>query len=73
MEKYKSALRDCDIALSINSKNEIAYDSRGDVKLALGDKQGACSDYKSAITNGYKQREKYLSSKEGEWCKNMPN
>ena len=73
MEKYKSALRDCDIALSINSKNEIAYDSRGDVKLALGDKQGACSDYKSAITNGYKQREKYLSRKEGGWCKNMPN
>ena len=73
MEKYKNALKDCDIALSINSKNEYAYDSRGDVKLSLGDKIGACSDYKSAITNGYKKREKYLSSKEGAWCRNMTN
>ena len=69
--KFKSALLDCNKALLINSSNSAAYHSRGSVKYALGDKQGACVDYKRAI--GDKEAEKYLSSKEGEWCRNMTN
>mgnify|MGYP002376038231 CR=1 FL=1 len=71
--KYKSALLDCNKSLLINPKNGNTYDSRGDVYFALDDKKGACSDYKNAIANGYKQREKYLKSEEGTWCRNMPN
>mgnify|MGYP001158775770 FL=1 len=71
--KFKKALIDCDQALLLNPKDSYAYDSRGDVKFALGDKKGACSDYKNAISNGYKEREEYLASKEGSWCRNMPN
>ena len=67
MEQLESALEDCDEALLINSKYEYAYDLRGDVRLALGDKKGACTDYKNAIANGYKPRKKYLSRKEGAW------
>ena len=73
MKKYHSALSDCDKALSLNSKDEYAYDSRGDVRFALGDKKGACDDYKNAIANGYQPREKYLASEEGAWCRNMPD
>ena len=73
MERYKSALADCNKSLSINSKDGNTYDSRGDVNFALGNVEGACSDYKNAIANGYKQREKYLESDEGTWCRNMSN
>ena len=71
--KFKKALIDCDQALLLNPKDSYAYDSRGDVKFALGDKEGACIDYKNAISNGYKEREGYLASEEGSWCRNMPN
>ena len=71
MGKYKSALPDCNKSLLINPKDGNTYDSRGDVNFALGDKKGACSDYKNAIANGYKLREKYLVSDECAWCRNM--
>ena len=71
MEYYESALEDCDKALLINSKYKYAYDLRGDVRFLLGDKKGACTDYKNAIANGYKPRKKYLSSRKGKWCRNM--
>ena len=48
-----------------------AYNSRGDINFALGNKKLACSDYKNAIANGYKSKEKYLESDEGSWCRNM--
>ena len=73
MEKYKSALTDCNKSLLINPKDGNSYDSRGDVNFALGDKKGACVDYKYAIANGNKQRKKYLKSDEGAWCRNMPD
>ena len=73
LEQYKRALPDCNEALSINSNDGKIYNSRGDVKFALGDKKGACDDYKNAIANGYKPREKYLESEEGAWCRNMPD
>ena len=66
-------LIDCNKALSINSNNKYAYDSRGDVRIKLGDKKGVCSDYKNAIANGFKPAETYLDSKEGAWCRNMPD
>ena len=73
MKRYKSALTDCNKSLLINPKDGNTYDSRGDVNFALGDKKGACSDYKNAIANGDKTTEKYLASEEGAWCRNMPN
>ena len=39
---------DCNKSIAINPKYVFAYDSRGDIKTALGDKIGACADYKKA-------------------------
>ena len=73
--KYKSrnmndAVKNCNKALEINPKNSFALDTRGAIKHYIGDRDGACIDYKNACTNGYKKREKYLASEAGEWCKN---
>ena len=69
----KSALKDCNLALKINPNEGYIYDSRGQVRLALGDKRGACYDYKNAVKNGYEEREIYLESEDGKWCQYMQN
>ena len=60
---YKSALKDCNLALKINPNEGYIYDSRGQVRYALGDKKGACYDYKNAIKNGYKKERFILKVK----------
>lgn len=37
-----------DAAIAIDQQYAVAYDNRGLFKSDLGDKQGACSDYKNA-------------------------
>jgi tetratricopeptide (TPR) repeat protein len=50
LEKFDQALDHYNIALSLDPNQAISYKYRGDVHLALGDKQAALADY-----------EKYLS------------
>ena len=71
--KYNSALKDCNLALKINPNEGLIYNSRGEVRYALGDKKGACSDYKNAVKHGYEQRDNYLKSEDGKWCKDIFN
>lgn len=77
---YTKALLDCDKAISLDSKYWQAYDSRGDLRLAMGDTEGACSDYKNAVkfdddpdndpfTYGEKNGKKWLTSDQGNFCK----
>ena len=55
---YRSLLNNLEI-IKIDPKLYYAYDSRGDVKFALGDKKGACADYKETKKHGYKKEDFY--------------
>lgn len=53
---YKGAIADYDLVLSLENIDEdhqkIAYFNRGNSKLTLGDKEGACKDWKTALKLG---------------------
>ena len=46
LEQFDEALKDFDTAIEIEPKNQEAYNNRGWVKYAMGDKKGACKDWK---------------------------
>tara|TARA_Y100001968_G_scaffold46972_1_gene37124 strand:- start:467 stop:1771 length:1305 start_codon:yes stop_codon:yes gene_type:complete len=55
LEKYNNALLDCNKAISINKNkgykyNSYIYNIRGNIKYALGDKEGGCIDYKKSLS-----------------------
>lgn len=68
---YQEALDDCNKGISIDSEYGHAYDSRGEIKFVLNDFIGACSDYKTAIKYNVKEREAWLKSDEGSWCREI--
>ena len=53
-----------------NPDNADSYQFRAYARGRLGDKQGACLDYKKAASLGGKVRV-WLNSSDGEWCKNL--
>ena len=48
MEKYKLAMRDFDQVIKLDPRNIEAYNNRGFAKKGLGDKAGACADWKKS-------------------------
>ena len=42
-----------------------------EAKYLLGDEQGACTDYKKAVSLGSQLAAQWLNSEKGEWCRNM--
>ena len=57
--------------LDINPKSADAYNNRGVSKSRTGDKNGACKDYKKAISLGSKRTENWLKTSRGACCRNM--
>ena len=52
LKLYEEALLDFDKAIELDPKNQEAYNNRGWAKLGLGDKKGACKDWKSSKKMG---------------------
>lgn len=50
LEQYEKALEHYSIALSLNNENLTSYKGRGDVYLALGNKEAALTDYQTYLT-----------------------
>jgi len=55
MNQFELALEDMAMSLDINPKQPDLYFERGDIRLLLGDKQGACYDWRRALSLGHKQ------------------
>jgi len=58
-------------AITINPQYALAYNNRGNAKYGLGDQQGACADYKKAVSLGHQSTAQWLNSAGGAWCRNM--
>ena len=74
LDDLKGALDNYSKAIEINYPIEEKYflfSSRGDIKYEIGDEEGACKDYKLAVSLGDEQTSEWLNSKDGKWCKKM--
>jgi len=71
LKDYESGILDCNKSIAINPKYVYAYDSRGDIKTALGNKIGACSDYKKAKEYGYEKENFYDKNKYSKLVKDL--
>jgi hypothetical protein len=49
------------LSLTKDDDNELAYAKRGEAKLFLEDKKGACEDFAKAKRNGYKEAAELIS------------
>ena len=58
MDKYKEALSDFDEAIRIRPDYAPAFNNRGNVKFLMGDKDGACDDWKRSMEMGNSASEK---------------
>lgn len=62
LKDYVGSIEDCTKAIELNEHNIDAYGIRADSKFELGDKSGACLDWKYAKSQNHKEdleREKY--------------
>ena len=58
--------------IETNPQYALAYTNRGNAKgIGLGDDQGACADYKKAVSLGHQSTAQWLNSAGGAWCRNM--
>lgn len=55
LEKYNKALADFNTAIRLDPENQEAYNNRGWSKKFLGDKDGACKDWKTSKKKGNKE------------------
>ena len=55
LKKYEKALADFNVALNLDPENQEAYNNRGWAKKFLGDKSGACKDWKTSKKKGNKE------------------
>lgn len=58
MQKYKEAIADFDKAIVLSPDYAPAYNNRGNTKFLAGDKEGACSDWKTSMEMGNTASEK---------------
>lgn len=58
MQKYKEAITDFDKAINLSPDYAPAYNNRGNVRFLAGDKEGACSDWKTSMEMGNTASEK---------------
>ena len=83
---YNGAIQDSRKALTFNPEDFSALSTLGRSQYEIGEKTDACSNLKKAVSIGtdniqegisfdyLKQNTKdYLASKEGAWCRNMPD
>ena len=71
MKDYYGAISDFNKVIEIDPKDAKAYNNRGISKSNIGDKKGACDDYKKAISLGSKGTEKWFKTDGADWCRNM--
>jgi tetratricopeptide (TPR) repeat protein len=50
--EHQEALKDYDKIIRLEPENDLAYFNRGNTKLSLGDKKGACADWTQAKSLG---------------------
>ncbi len=65
LQDYQGVIKDCDLALQNDKKNEKAFILRAQAKVKLNDKEGACEDYYKARKYGYKTSDSVMS----QFCK----
>ena len=61
LKDYKGAIEDYTKAIELNSKDGMGYSFRAWCKLQLGDKQGACLDWRKASELGYSDANYFLN------------
>ncbi len=74
LKNYYGAISDYNRVLNIDPSNpriSDVYSNLGLAKYKLGDREGACADYKLAIVKGDQELNKWLISNDGLWCRNM--
>ncbi len=74
LDDLKGALDNYNQAIKINFPIEEKYfwfSRRGDIKYEMGDEEGACNDYKLAVSLGDEETSEWLNSRDGKWCKKM--
>jgi tetratricopeptide (TPR) repeat protein len=59
-EEFDSALSDYNKVIEIESDNGSAFLNRGNTKFSLGDKKGACIDWKTALSLGVEEAQNYI-------------
>ena len=59
MKDNERAIADLDIAIKLDPKNAVAYDSRGFAKFEIGDYKGAITNYDRAIELNPKNADDY--------------
>ena len=64
----RGAIEEFSKAIGIDLDFADAYATRGQARYALGDRDGACSDFTKAAFLGSLQEVKYLNSVDGAWC-----
>lgn len=62
-KRYQDALLFFDLSIMLDPNNGMKYTSRGNTKLLLGQKQGACSDFKKASDLGDEDGKKVFREK----------
>ena len=68
---FRGVIFDATKTIQINPNYATAYTRRGIAKQHIGDKRGACADYKKAVSLGDQSSAQYLKSKDGTWCRNL--
>ena len=67
----RAAIIDHNQAISLDPQYQFAYVNRGIAKQFVGEREGACRDFKTAIALGHQPLAEYLQSDRGAWCRNM--
>ena len=71
LKDFDGAITGYDKAIEIDPNYSLGYANRANVRFELGDKEGACRDYKKSSQMGDKNNTDWLNSKEGKWCRTM--
>jgi tetratricopeptide (TPR) repeat protein len=61
LEKFAEAIVDCNKVLEHEPNNAMIFFRRGEAKLKLNDKNGACLDWHNAVNLGYKEAMQTIS------------
>ena len=71
LEDYYAAIYALNKSIKLNSSDPDVYVNRGNAKYSIGDKKGACDDFKKAISLGHKDTEKWFQTNGAAWCRDM--
>jgi tetratricopeptide (TPR) repeat protein len=64
-EAYESAIVDYNKVIDLDPENGTAFLNRGNTKLSMGDKKGACQDWKIAVSLGIDEAQDYIDEECG--------